>query len=189
MVYDFDTRGCNKGDELLFMPGSFGNQQYPVEFAGKKCDLSKPVVLTVGGVACTYAGPKDVVEGRVEIEYKSYARLYNYARKNEANFFNTGKGEYWRLLAQGTGPDLKVGDNVTVKSKPCNHDIDGVENPAANWTNSEDFKVADDTYYIYQLGVKYGATFEIIGERFHTICQLQMPKPPAKKKQPPKPAK
>lgn len=46
-----ELEGCDKGDELLFAPYSFGNEQYPVRIAARHCDLSKPIALTKGGVA------------------------------------------------------------------------------------------------------------------------------------------
>lgn len=81
-VTDFDTRGCVKGDELLYLPERWGNEQLPIDFIAKKCDFSKQISWTNGGVTCVYAGPKDFVEGKDEVRRISYSGLYNQVAVN-----------------------------------------------------------------------------------------------------------
>ena len=59
VVHELDTTACQKGDDLLFMPHTYGSDQLPIEFAGKKCDFNKQIALNKGGVVCTYAGAKE----------------------------------------------------------------------------------------------------------------------------------
>jgi len=45
---------CTAGQPVAYLPDRFGNEQLPIMFAAVNCDLSKQVVHTNGGVACTY---------------------------------------------------------------------------------------------------------------------------------------
>ena len=68
VVNKLDASGCKPGDNIYFKPDYFGNEQLPVEFAAMFCDLSKPVAMTTGGVACTYVGQKKIVFGPAEAQ-------------------------------------------------------------------------------------------------------------------------
>ncbi len=46
--------GCEPGQRVVFMPGSWGNEQMPVMFAAMNCDLRYAVAMTNGGVTCVY---------------------------------------------------------------------------------------------------------------------------------------
>jgi hypothetical protein len=50
----FGPLPCEPGQKVVFLPDMFGNQQIPVIFAAKHCDLRYSVALTVGGVSCIY---------------------------------------------------------------------------------------------------------------------------------------
>lgn len=45
---------CVSGQKVLFAPPVYGNEQFPVLFAARYCDLRYNVVITVGAVACIY---------------------------------------------------------------------------------------------------------------------------------------
>jgi hypothetical protein len=47
---------CKPGQKVVFLPSSFGNEQFPVIFAAVNCDLRYNVLLTTGAVTCIY-GP------------------------------------------------------------------------------------------------------------------------------------
>jgi hypothetical protein len=46
--------GCEPGQRVVFMPGSWGNEQLPVMFAAMNCDLRYAVAMTNGGVTCVF---------------------------------------------------------------------------------------------------------------------------------------
>jgi hypothetical protein len=46
--------GCEPGQRVVFMPGSWGNEQMPVLFAAMNCDLRYAVAMTNGGVTCVF---------------------------------------------------------------------------------------------------------------------------------------
>lgn len=45
---------CAKGQKVAFLPDQFGNEQLPILFAARNCDLRYSVALTRGGVTCIY---------------------------------------------------------------------------------------------------------------------------------------
>lgn len=52
---DSVSSSCKPGQKVVFLPPSFGNQQFPVIFAAVNCDLRYTVVLTTGAVTCIYS--------------------------------------------------------------------------------------------------------------------------------------
>lgn len=75
IVSNLDTSGCQLGDELLYLPRSDGNEQLPLEFVAKKCDMNKTVAWTNSGVACIYAGDKEMVNGHTKANAKPTQRF------------------------------------------------------------------------------------------------------------------
>jgi len=45
---------CEPGQTVAFLPNSFGNEQIPILFAAKFCDIRYSVVYNPGGVVCIY---------------------------------------------------------------------------------------------------------------------------------------
>jgi hypothetical protein len=45
---------CEPGQKVAFLPNSFGNEQIPILFAAKFCDIRYSVVSNPGGVVCIY---------------------------------------------------------------------------------------------------------------------------------------
>ena len=48
------SKFCKVGQKVLFNPVQWGNEQFPVRFAAKYCDLRYSVVITTGAVSCIY---------------------------------------------------------------------------------------------------------------------------------------
>lgn|SRR5690606_27947971 len=53
--HDVVKAACTRGQKVVFLPKSWGNDQLPVIFAAVNCDLRFNVAMTVGGVACIFA--------------------------------------------------------------------------------------------------------------------------------------
>lgn len=51
---DVTEAACKPGQKIVFLPGSFGNEQLPVIFSAVNCDLRYSVALTRGAVTCIY---------------------------------------------------------------------------------------------------------------------------------------
>lgn len=47
---------CERGQKVVFLPMSWGNDQLPIMFAGLNCDLRYNVVSNNGGVTCIFIG-------------------------------------------------------------------------------------------------------------------------------------
>lgn len=195
MVYDFDTRGCRAGDDLLYMPRSFGNEQLPIEFVGKKCNMSKPIALTKGGVACTYAGPKNVVEGAEEFQRTVYRSTFESAqgeaRANKGGWVAIENGEYWRVLPQeqsslkgGTGEKIKLGDRVELYYAACRHEADDVHNRPDSYEPEGAIDSIEETHYLWMAGSLFdGAVVEVVGPARHGFVGVKKGQPkPSKKK-------
>lgn len=45
---------CKRGQKVIFLPQTFGNEQLPVMFSVLNCDFRYSVVVTRGAVACIY---------------------------------------------------------------------------------------------------------------------------------------
>jgi hypothetical protein len=52
--HDEVAQSCKRGQKVVFLPGSWGNEQLPVIFAAVNCDLRYSVAMTNGAVACIY---------------------------------------------------------------------------------------------------------------------------------------
>lgn len=189
-VSNFDTRGCKKGDVVLYLPSQWGNEQLPVEFAGKKCDLTKQVVWTKGGVTCIYAGPGKFVDGAEEVERMSYAKLYEQVRSNLKGWteFQTNNGSfvYWRVVELGKGGPIKEGDRVKGYDTACIHDIDGNEKLDKANTKSQIIEKINKDYYVMEIGATYGSTIEEVSEFGHHFYKLEKAGGQSKKNNKPK---
>ena len=52
LVTDIDASHCAPGDLLMYLPMRWGNDQLPIIFAARNCDLSNNIVYNNGGVTC-----------------------------------------------------------------------------------------------------------------------------------------
>lgn len=190
MVYDFDTRGCRAGDDLLYMPRSFGNEQLPIEFIGKKCNMDKPIALTKGGVACTYAGPKNIVEGAEEFSRSVYRSTFEGARADKKRWTQMDNGEYWRVLSRaeyflesGTGEKIGKGDRVELFYAACLHDKDGAHHRENIYKPDTVINGITENHYVWMAGpLLEGTIVEVVGPTRHAFVGV-------KKKGSPKPSK
>lgn len=184
MVQDFDTSGCKQGDDLLYMPMRWGNEQLPVEFAGKKCDLSKPVMWTKGGVACTYAGDKRYVNGYQAKQEMLFGPLYDKVTKNPQGWMKTDNGPYWRIKKQGDGKPVAVGDSVALSYLHMTFNSAGEEvGETADFKPGDGIDALTEKHYVYIVKPNYGAVIEIVGPDFHEFLKVD----PGKKKAAAKP--
>lgn len=53
---------CERGQKVVFLPQSWGNDQLPIMFAGMNCDLRFNVVSNNGGVTCIFVGKSEMEE-------------------------------------------------------------------------------------------------------------------------------
>lgn len=53
--HDVVAGACKPGQKVVFLPGSWGNEQLPVIFAAVNCDLRYNVAMTTGAVTCIYS--------------------------------------------------------------------------------------------------------------------------------------
>ncbi|PML76114.1 hypothetical protein [Enterovibrio norvegicus] len=49
---------CKDGDVLMWLPNSFGNEQYPVLYTALFCDFTQQVTHTVGGTTCIFTSKR-----------------------------------------------------------------------------------------------------------------------------------
>lgn len=47
-------RACRRGWKLVVRPPVWGNEQFPIDVAGRLCDLRRTVVWNKAGVVCRY---------------------------------------------------------------------------------------------------------------------------------------
>lgn len=164
-----DIAGCQKGDQLIYLPPKFGNEQIPV-LAAAFCDLRLSVVWTNGGLTCIYAGQRYTVKARDEIEAKKYRALYNEVKANPDGWLKTEDDEFWRVETQGTGIDIAAGVTVRVERAECEHDLQGEEVSRTDFEGVAEQKIMEKSI-IEQLHAKEGATIEIVSPTKHSFLR------------------
>jgi hypothetical protein len=55
---------CEPGQKVAFLPDRFGNEQIPILFAAKFCDIRYGVVSNPGGVVCIYQPVAPIKTGK-----------------------------------------------------------------------------------------------------------------------------
>ena len=185
-VTSYDTRACKKGDTLLYLPEKWGNEQLPVDFASQKCDFSKQIVWTNGGVSCIYSGPKEGIDGAAEVTRISYSKLFEQvAAKPDGwrRFENSERVMFWRVVERGNGAAMQEGDKVIFTEKNCKHDFDGTEHLQAEFRKSSDsIDKLTKNHWLYMLEAPYGSLIEVVGNTTHyfMIPQKEVKKPAKK---------
>lgn len=163
--------GCTAGQQLLFLPPSWGNEQLPV-IAAASCDLRYPAVWSKGGLTCIYAGSeRKFVSGKQEIVKRKYQGLYDKVKAASDGWLRTDDGEYWRVSQQGQGGAVKVGDWVSLDSAECDHDLTGKELGIGDYSFDARFQVTEN-HYIYQVHPEYGAIVEIVRPYSHVFIKV-----------------
>lgn len=167
-VYNFDTQGCKKGDELLYLPQRYGSDQLPIDFIAKKCDMTKPFAWTNGGVTCIYAGTKEIVEGAVELQKRAYAKIYDAAKSGkEKSWIKMGNDAYWRVISRSHGQQIRLGDRVKLFERQCRHDVDGTEHPGQGYVEAGFIDAITKDHYLYKIQAPYGSEIEVIRPNDH----------------------
>lgn len=181
-VSDFDTRGCVKGDELLYMPERWGNEQHPIEFIAKKCDFTKEIAWTKGGVTCVYAGPKDLVEAKDEVRRIAYSGIYNKVAKNPDGWYKADDGRFWKVVQKGTEGPMKTGDKVVLAYQSCEHDMGGREQASGEFVPDGEIEALTENHYVFmaQPEPTYGSIIEIVGPTQHGFVKVEKKKVRAK---------
>lgn len=168
VVYDSNTQGCQKGDELLYLPQRYGSDQLPIDFIAKKCDMSKQFAWTAGGVTCIYAGEKTVVEGARELQKRAYAKIYDAAKSGkDKSWVKMGEDSYWRIVSRSQGEPVRVGDRVKLFERQCHHDADGKEHPEDGYMDAGFIDAITKDHYLYQIKAPYGSEIEVIRPTDH----------------------
>lgn len=166
----YQIAGCNKGDQLVFTPGSWGNEQFPI-WAARNCDLNKSAIWTKAGLTCIYAGPRERVSAGQMLNQKKYKPLYDQVAAKPDGWKKMDNGEYWRLSEQGAGSDITDGMSVRTEYAECEHTVSGEELGKGNYKNGSSFKVTKD-HYIFMLNPKSGAIIEYVSPKEHTFLKV-----------------
>ncbi len=186
LVRDFNTEFCRKGDDLLYMPAQWGNEQLPIEFIAKKCDSTHQISYTKGAVACVYAGPKEVFDATEAASRVPYQKLYDSVKSNPKGWYAANDGSYWRLtndtLQKPADRTAKVGDTVAAYVSRCKHDRDGTEHPESYFEKTDEFAL-ESTHYLYQVGpLKDGSIVEVVRPDEHVFYGIRVAPQKGKKK-------
>ena len=182
-VSDFDTSGCKSGDHLLFMPQHWGNEQLPIEFAGKKCDFNKPVVWNNSGVTGVYAGDKRYVDGHQEKLVHLFSPRYHEIEKNPQGWVKMRDDTYWRVSSAGSGRLVQIGDKVILSHKLASFNEEGQEILPEKYTPEGAIDAITKDHYLYQVEPTYGSVVEIVGLDYHGFLLVE----PDQKNAPAKP--
>lgn len=185
LVHDFDMTGCQKGEQILFLPQKWGSEQLPIDFIATNCDLEKPFAHTNGAVTCFYSGPKNFVDLAKEREQKAandallakqapYKALYEAALANPNEWMKIKSfGGDWLVrldkqkLPNATGQKVKVGDRIAVYAKVCRHDPDGTEHLDPEFRFAGETDVPDDKAFFERMDTRDGMVFEFVSSTEH----------------------
>lgn len=179
VVQDFDTSACTVGDELMFVPHTFGNAQYPIQFVGQKCDLNRSITMNTGGVVCFYAGEKALFNGTEEVQKIPYAAKYQAVSQNPEGWIKRDD-EYWRVLLEkgaledprSVHGDIKAGDYVSMFTSVCQHDKHGVET-REGFVNTGQYRVATDDFLLSVGPLQSGTILEVVAPTYHRFERIE----------------
>ncbi len=179
---DVDVMGCEKGDELRFLPNQWGNEQLPLLFASENCDMNKAIIYNNSGVICTYAGRKELVDGRALLTEKKYKKTYEMASSGGKEWRESDRNSYWRISKRvGTEP-IKEGDRIQASWTECEHSY---ALNAENRGKAQDFNpfFVENESILLSLGASYGDELEVVSKTSHSfVTYKKAPEPPKKAK-------
>lgn len=179
MVSDFDLTGCRKGDEVLYMPNRWGNEQLPINFIAVVCDMSKQIAYNNTAVACIYAGRKNIVDLHQEAVSATYKKRFDAVAANPAGWLKVSDSEYWRnfrdpMMYAGTGEKIKLGDGVEIFPFVCEHSAHGSEHRSANPELSKVIDSVTETHFLWQSGpLVDGTIIEVVQPDRHLFLYLK----------------
>lgn len=190
MVSDFDLTGCRKGDEVLYMPNRWGNEQLPINFIAAVCDMSKQIAYNNSAVACIYAGPKNIVDVHQEVISATYKKLFDAVAAKPSGWMKVAESEYWRnfrdpSMFAGTGEKIKLGDGVEIASFLCEHSADGSEQRRVNPEPPSVIDPLTESHFLWQSGtLEDGTIIEVVQpeRHFYLLVKKLTKKKPQKKK-------
>ena len=188
LVRDFDTSACRKGDDLLYMPRQWGNEQMPIEFIAYNCNTMRQISYTKGAVACVYAGPKEVFDVNDERQRAAYRAVYESVQKNPRGWFAAEDGRFWRVksgdwLNGGSLKHVKEGDIIKTYVAHCTHDFDGTEHLEDAFKLDGEFEVTPK-HDIYRAGdLVDGSILEVVGPLQHLFVGVELVKKKEQKKE------
>lgn len=68
---------------------------------------------------------------------------------------------------------VKLGERIELAEKICNHDIDGKERPAEDYTDAKPIEKLTKDHYVYKLKPRHGAIIEVVGETYHVFVKVK----------------
>lgn len=180
LVRDFDTSACRKGNDLLYMPRQWGNEQTPIEFIAYFCNTARQISYTKGAVACVYSGPKEVFDVNDERQRAAYQSVYESVRKNPKGWFAAADGRFWRInpvdFLSGGSEHVEVGDTIKTYVAHCTHDFDGTEHLDDAYKFDSEFEVTPN-HDIFRAGsLVDGTILEIVGPLQHLFVGVELVK-------------
>lgn len=177
---DVDVMGCEKGDELRYLPDRWGHEQLPLLFASENCDMNKAIIYNNSGVICTYAGRKELVDGKKLLTEKQYKKTYEMASSGGKEWMESDEGNFWRISKRvGTEP-IKEGDRIQRSWTECEHNL-------ATNTESRGKAETGKPYFVQKnsmpiaLGANYGDELEVVSKTFHGFATYKKAAEPPKK--------
>ena len=166
-----DIKGCAKGDQILFLPATWGNEQIPV-IAAASCDLTQNMVWTKGGLTCIYAGPRPVVSGQVALLDSKYGKLYRQVQSAPAGWTKMRDGSFWRITRQGTGYAIVPGMYIRINLADVEHDLNGNEVSRGIFRFDSEFQVRPD-HLLNQVRPNSGAEIEVVKQNAHYLIRIE----------------
>lgn len=129
--------------------------------------------MTEGGVACRYAGPKEIIDAKIPPEARGYASIFESARAPGSGWTTIDDESFFRLKEQGSGELIAFGAAVRVLAKKCNHDPDGNETPENEWTVVSHSAEFSNRNAWASLQLHYGAVIEYIDKFSHGFMKFE----------------
>lgn len=122
-----EADGCRVGDSVLFLAKDTLSHKQLLTFAATRCDPRFPIVQNIAGVACTYTDwyaertyrGADFLARKRENMARAYLEMEKYVRKDLSwkrteDPDRSGSRAYYKVLAEGSGPELILGKKFRV---------------------------------------------------------------------------
>ena len=144
--------------------------------------MNKAIIYNNSGVICTYAGQKELVDGRALLTQKKYRKTYEMASSGSKEWQKSDRSRYWRISKRvGTEP-IKEGDRILASWAECLHSLALNTEYRDKAKDGNPFFVENDSMLI-SLGANYGDELEVVSETSHSfVTYKKAPEPPKKAK-------
>lgn len=119
-----EVTACRRGDSLYYQQQGLVHGKYLLDFAAQYCDTNYEINIQFPYVLCVYSGIKEKINAqevrKKEIESNTRTALRkvcNQLDKPESGWKQISSDDERRVLitAQGTGPNIQDGDEVTIR--------------------------------------------------------------------------